>query len=99
MSGIINIDNKPMLSRIGEAALYEQLAEEASELAHAALKMARVLRNENPTPIKKVDAKIHVAEEFTDVFQCAEELNVTYSRKQIRDKTRRFLERWEAKDE
>lgn len=88
-------DNHPIFARIGEAAMYEQLAEEAAELAHSALKMARVLRQENPTPVKKLDAKLSVQEEFTDVFQCAEELNISYSRKQIRDKTKRFMERWD----
>lgn len=36
--------------QIGEAALLEQLAEECAELAHVALKMARIIRGENPTP-------------------------------------------------
>lgn len=39
-----------VLDMIGTAALLEQLAEESAELAQAALKMARKLRNENPTP-------------------------------------------------
>lgn len=90
-----SVDNHPILARIGQAAMYEQLAEEASELTHAALKMARVLRNENPTPVLEREARQNVYEEFTDVYQCAEELGVTYSRIQIRDKTRRFLKRWE----
>lgn len=34
----------------GEPALLEQLAEECSELAQAALKLARLERGENPTP-------------------------------------------------
>lgn len=38
-----------VLEMIGTAALLEQLAEESAELAQAALKMARKLRNENPT--------------------------------------------------
>ena len=37
--------------RIGEAAVLEQLAEECAELAQAALKMARIERGENPTPV------------------------------------------------
>lgn len=39
-----------VLEMIGTAALLEQLAEESAELAQAALKMARKIRNENPTP-------------------------------------------------
>ena len=37
-----------VLEMIGTAALLEQLAEESAELAQAALKMARKIRNENP---------------------------------------------------
>lgn len=53
---------------IGVAALYENLAEEAIELAHAALKTARALRNENPTPITTNEANNHVLEELQDVY-------------------------------
>lgn len=53
---------------IGVAALYENLAEEAIELAHAALKTARALRNENPTPITTNEADNHVLEELQDVY-------------------------------
>lgn len=42
---------------VGEPAVYESLAEECSELAKAAQKMARVLRNENPTPVTEEEAK------------------------------------------
>lgn len=44
-----------VLDMIGTAALLEQLAEESAELAQAALKMARKLRNENPTPKTHAD--------------------------------------------
>ena len=37
--------------KVSEAGRYEQLAEEAVELAHAAMKKARILRGENPTPM------------------------------------------------
>lgn len=53
---------------IGVAALYENLAEEAIELAHAALKTARALRNENPTPVTTNEANNHVLEELQDVY-------------------------------
>lgn len=38
-----------MIDIIGRPAMLEQLAEEASELAKAALKLARIDRGENPT--------------------------------------------------
>lgn len=39
-----------VICSLGEPALLEQLAEECSELAQAALKLARKERGENPTP-------------------------------------------------
>lgn len=55
-----------VLDMIGTAALLEQLAEESAELAQAALKMARKLRNENPTRIVSPICK----EEIADVELC-----------------------------
>lgn len=57
--------------RLTKAALYEQMAEEAVELAHACQKMARICRKENPTPVTEEDAKQNVLEELTDVGICA----------------------------
>lgn len=53
--------------KLSEAALYEQLAEECTELAHACLKKSRLLRGENPTPLTKSDIDEMVDEEYTDV--------------------------------
>lgn len=53
--------------KLSEAALYEQLAEECVELAHACQKKARKLRGENPTPIEMYEIDERVEEEFTDV--------------------------------
>lgn len=47
--------------------LYDQLAEEAAELAQAANKMARVLRGTNPTPKTEEGARHNLIEEYTDV--------------------------------
>ena len=83
-----------MIEKIGAAAMLEQLAEEATELAHAALKLARIERGENPTPVLKADAAEHLIEEYTDVVQCAEELSLVPNREQIKLKKMRFEERW-----
>lgn len=59
---------------IGEPALLEQLAEECSELAQAALKLARQERGENPTP--KIFTETHIGclkdliEGMSDVEMC-----------------------------
>ena len=62
--------------QIGEAAVYELLAEECAELAKAALKYARILRGENPTPVTLDDALKNVVEEYTDLQLVAGDLNL-----------------------
>lgn len=56
--------------KIGVPALLEQTAEECCELAHACLKMARKLRDENPTPRQIEDIRDDLAEEMADVMVC-----------------------------
>lgn len=56
--------------KIGMAALYEQLAEECTELGKAALKMARKLRGDNPTPMTKEEIIKNLNEEIADVMIC-----------------------------
>lgn len=55
---------------ITNTALLEQCAEECAELAHACLKLARKIRNENPTPVSEEFARMDVAEEIADVELC-----------------------------
>ena len=78
---------------IPEAALYEQLAEECSELAQACLKKARKLRDENYTPktMKKIDANLE--EEYTDVRLAAETCGLTIDWNLARTKSIRWIER------
>lgn len=47
--------------------LWAQLAEEATELAHAALKLRRATGGANPTPVEPSDAFGQVMEEIADV--------------------------------
>lgn len=49
------------------AAVLEQLAEECAELGQAALKYARILRKENPTPVTESEAIRNFFEELADV--------------------------------
>lgn len=63
-----------LVERIGEPAALELLAEECTELAHAALKLARAERGENPTPTKLEDCYAAVIEEWADVIICMGEL-------------------------
>lgn len=55
------------IKSLSEPVRLEQLAEESAELGHAALKLARILRGENPTPVPEVLAAEKVMEEAADV--------------------------------
>ena len=59
-----------VICSLGEPALLEQLAEECSELAQAALKLARLERGENPTPKTKEECVENLLEELGDVNLC-----------------------------
>ena len=82
-----------IIEEIGEAAMLEQLAEECTELAKAALKMARIIRKENPTPVTEKEAIDNIREEYTDVVQCAGEFSLTVDEEQMARKH----ERWEKR--
>ena len=85
-----------MIKEIGEAAMLEMAAEEASELIQMLLKAARIKRGENPTPMteKEVNAKIR-----EDFIQCAKELNLDVDWNQMEMKRKRFEQRWNARTE
>lgn len=55
---------------LSPAAIFEQLAEECVELAQCALKQARIIRGENPTPADIVDVVKATDEEVADVLNC-----------------------------
>lgn len=78
---------------IGNAACLEQLAEECAKLAQAALKMARLIRKENPTPVTYNKAIASLTEEIADVRLCikAIERNTPIKTKEIEDMK---LNRW-----
>lgn len=56
---------------VGYAACYEALAEECMELAHCAMKLARVLRGDNPVKEGGRNYLDKLDEEYTDVVSCA----------------------------
>jgi NTP pyrophosphatase (non-canonical NTP hydrolase) len=73
-----------------------QLAEEAAELAQAALKLRRAMDALNPTPISVQEAGNRLAEEVADVIVCENQLfgldwNV------IDEICKRKLGRWEGR--
>lgn len=83
-----------MIKEIGEPAMLEMLAEELVECAHEAMKLARVLRHENPTPKTEKEVMASLREEWSDVVQCSKELNLDVDWNQIEMKKGRFEERW-----
>lgn len=73
-------------------ARYEGLAEECVELAHAALKLARIFRGENPTATNVMDAGEDVYEEAADVLLYLRVIELEDTNLDARQ--RRKLERW-----
>ena len=54
-------------TKLSTEELLAQLAEEATELAHAALKLRRVYDGSNPTPVPRGEAIGSLHEEIADV--------------------------------
>ena len=71
--------NENIRDYLPRAEILAQLAEEASELAQAALKLRRVLGRTNPTPVEYKDAYANLVGEYSDVVCCMRELKVPYS--------------------
>ena len=71
------------------------LAEEASELAQAALKLRRVYDGTNPTPVKEEDAQERLYEEMADVkLYCSMlKVNVKYISEVMLSKQKRWEQR------
>lgn len=83
-----------IIRKIGHAAAFEQLAEECAELGKAALKMARILRAENPTPVTLEDALKNCIEEAGDVVTCLELFEKTHLIHIDDEMRKEKIERW-----
>lgn len=55
---------------LDQPELLNQLAEEAAELAEAALKLRRAYMGVNPTPVTGQEAFENLLEEMADVYNC-----------------------------
>lgn len=82
-----------IIDEIGKAAALEQLAEECTELAQAALKYSRKLRGNNPTPKTIEELEADLTEEFTDVTVCAMCLKLCADYEVMFSKMKRWQER------
>lgn len=71
-----------------------QLAEEGTELAHAALKYRRALDDENPTPVSSNEAFKNLIEEIDDVALLLETLALKWRVEFNSSSRERKLKRW-----
>lgn len=67
--------------QLSTADQFAQVAEEAVELAHAAMKMQRILTGTNPTPVTEKDARAKVMEEICDLYNALEVLKLDVNMK------------------
>ena len=82
-----------IIDALGEAEVLAQLAEEAAELAQAALKLRRVLDGRNPTPKDEGECRKNLEEEYSDVVHCAMELGLNTDFWLIESKNARWKSR------
>ena len=83
-------------AKLTDQELLAQRAEEAAELAQAALKMRRVMDGANPTPVTFQEAHDNILEEICDVETCVAALlyNTPTAVKVRADLRAKKLERW-----
>ena len=62
--------------KLDDPELLCQLAEEASELAQAALKLRRAITGDNPTPVTPEQARANLLEEVVDVLNCLRTMKI-----------------------
>lgn len=87
-------DKNYILSVLDARTLLEQLAEEASELAQAALKLIRAAEySNNPTPITLQEAEVGLDEELHDVLAVASLLGIIDYDDDENPKWKRWAER------
>ena len=79
---------------IPETEALAQLAEEAAELAQAALKLRRAIDGENPTPVRLSEAWSNLQEEIADVLLCLQVVGVDTTPSAYQRTIDRKLERW-----
>ena len=80
--------------KVPQTELLALLAEEAVELAHAALKLRRVYDGSNPTPVKRSEAFANLKEELADVGLIVSVLGLDRHNPEIMRIQQDKLERW-----
>lgn len=82
-----------IMDQLGEPEVLAQLAEEATELAQAALKLRRALDGKNPTPKTIEECRENLNEEFADVAICASALRIDTKWERMEPKINRWYDR------
>lgn len=85
------------IKNLSEPVRLEQLAEECSELAQAALKLARIRRGENPTPVVESAAADALLEEIADVLVCMDAVIRPVDFRDVERYCTEKKQRWEAR--
>ena len=97
--------SKKVSDILPKTEILAQLAEEASELAQASLKLRRALDGTNPTPKSVEECQKAFEEEYADVVNCIIALDcmddAAFERmqKMQHEKQARWLSRLEAKEQ
>lgn len=73
------INKATIKAMVPQDEILAQMAEEASELTQACLKLRRCLRKDNPTPVSKEAAIHNLLEEWADVMLCYDLLENIFS--------------------
>ena len=100
---------KYIADSLGTREILCQLAEEASELSQAALKLRRAIDGNNPTPKTRSECIDNLIEEHTDIELCLMVLFINNSISELQDfsdeynstlekKLNRWLERLKEKE-
>lgn len=95
----VNAEIEFIREHLSERAILEQLAEEATELAKASLKLIRACSHENPTPVTPEEAYIGIIEECADISNCLVAMGFDTNKerwliaKTMREKQQRWVER------
>ena len=86
-----------IVESIGSTAVLEQLAEESAELTQAVLKVSRILRGVNPTPVTLDRALESLREEVGDVLLCLSVLECAFGRLSSDSGMAQKQERWKRR--
>ena len=81
-------------ARLSHSEQLAGLAEEATELAHAALKLRRAYDGSNPTPVTEEEAIKNLLEEIGDILLYLSVMGFPVSPKSYKKDMEAKLERW-----